>query len=146
MTASPRYLGPFTITQIERHIGDFDSVWVKPHETRMLRGPEGQRPLYPVGVHWPCGCDARRPSYELMRTSRWAPCPSHHANAACTGAPACAVPEDQTRGLPGAAPWATMRDGWHLFEAEPGLAVNDLPPFGWRLALITQRGNRGSWI
>jgi len=118
---SLRYLGPFTISEIEWHIGDFDSVWVKPRESAILRGPQGQRLLYPVGMRWPCGCDVRGPSYENLKTSRWAPCPTHRANAVYTGAPACEVSEDQIGGYLVPREWATMRQGWHLIEAAPGL-------------------------
>jgi hypothetical protein len=115
------YLGPFTILEIERHIGDFNSVWVKPRETVGVRGPEGQRLLYPVGMRWPCGCDVRGPSYEMMRTSRWAPCALHRVSAENTGAPGCEVSEDLMGGYLVPREWATMRDGWHLIEATPYL-------------------------
>jgi hypothetical protein len=70
------FYGPFRITEI-RSGPDFTQVWMKPHESRVFPGPQGQRPLTAVGMTWPCGCEVRGSSLVTVRTSRWAPCADH---------------------------------------------------------------------
>jgi|SRR5665213_526663 len=114
------YYGPFTIVEVERCIGDFTMVWMKPHDTRVVRGPDGQRPLYAVGCAWPCGCEVRGPSYVNLRTSRWAPCRQHQQFVLWQNTPQTAVPEEQCGGILVPRDQATRRqDEMMLFEAVP---------------------------
>ena len=113
------YYGPFTIDEVERCIGDFTMVWMKPREALFLRGPEGQRPLYAVGIARPRGCDVRGESYVHMRTSRWAPCEQHRRCVLDLDAPTCTIPQECSGGYLVSRDQATQGQGTLLFEAVP---------------------------
>lgn len=114
------YFGPFTIDEVERCIGDFTMVWMKPREALAPRGPEGQRPMVPVGLAWPCGCDARGESSVTMRASRWAPCEKHRRFVLDLAAPTCTIPAERSGGYLVPRDHATMLgQGALLFEAVP---------------------------
>ena len=88
------YYGPFTISQVEQCVGDFSYVWMKPGNTSVIHGPNGERLLYAVGCVWDCGCDVRGPSYDMIRTSRWSPCAKHAHFVRRIPQLRCDVPED----------------------------------------------------
>ena len=120
MPSPKTFYGPFTITEIEQFIGpDFKQVWMKPHESRVLRGPRGERPLTAVGMTYACGCEVRGSSYVMLRTSRWAPCTAHRE--ILEGMPKCDLPASLEGGILVPIEAATYRRDHALFEAIPGL-------------------------
>ncbi len=113
-----KYFGPYAIGDIEAHLGDFDLARVKPFESHVLRGPEGQRPLTAIGCAWSCGCDVRGPAYDGIRTCYWMPCGKHRHIV--LGEPTVELPEHLAGGIIVDRETATYGpDKGHLFEATP---------------------------
>jgi len=119
MPAAKTFYGPFTILKVERFIGPgFEDVWMKPYESWVFRGPQGQRPLTAVGMTWPCGCEVRGSSYVMLRTSHWAPCPAHRE--ILDGLPPCDLPTHLEGGIRVPRDAGTYKPDRVLIEAIPG--------------------------
>ncbi len=115
------YYGPFTIDRIESRIGDFIGVFLKPREVLGVYGPNAARPLYAIGCAWACGCESRGECSVRLRTSHWAPCPTHRHFVVDARTPTSTPPEERLGGHLVARDVAEMSAHTDLFEAVQGL-------------------------
>lgn len=111
------FRGRFALEEIEFAAGDFTEVLMKPFESRVIRGPHGERPLTTVGYAWPCGCEARGTALNGWRTCFWSTCGRHTSFA--SSQPICDVPERLAGDYRVPLTSQGLQRGWEIFEAVP---------------------------
>lgn len=115
MSASRKFHGYFSLDAIEALIGALEWAIMKPSDSDVLRGPQGQRHLTTVGYGWNCGCEVRGTALTGMPTCSWSTCATHRWHVVDT--PFVDVEERLEGGH--YVPLDALHDGVHLFERVP---------------------------
>ncbi len=115
MSAARKFHGRFSLDAIEARIGSLEWAIMKPSDSHVLRGPQGQRHLTTVGYGWNCGCEVRGTALTGMSTCLWSSCARHRAHV--IDAPFERVANRLADGV--YVPLDVLKDGIHLFERVP---------------------------